>query len=652
MSSRRTVRSRSRYWFDRTMTHGPVALVGWLALFSSLGILVIAFAVWVFETAPLGIRPTVSDEVLQPGLLDLFWVGLMRTLDPGTMGADHGTWPFLLAMLATTLLGIFAISTLIGVLTSAIDSKIHDLQRGRSHVLERNHTIILGWSPQVFDIVRQVALANESVGKGSIVIMAEQDMQAMQNDIRERVPDLRGTSVICRTGNPTRIGDLDIVNPAEAKSIVILQPEGKHADAHVVKTILALRRHPGADGDASNTRPTPIVADLQLASDVPAVRIVGGDEVCPVVASNVIVGVVLQSCRKSGISAVLQEILDFDGSEVYAWTEPAVVGMPFGEVLFAYDHACPIGLNTPEGPVLNPPLDRVVGPDDGLILIAIDDDRVHLSSSSADGRLPAAALVNEDVITPSPRRPRHRERVLILGWNRMVPDIVRGLDMFLAEGSEVVVVAEGSVDEMRAALPASSRNFRLSLRHGDIDHRDVIEGLDPATYDQIVVLPYTDVLSESEADSVSLVTLLHLRDILGPDHPRTRIVSEMLDAHTRELAEVTAADDFVVSSHLASLMLAQVSENPPLCGIFHELLDDHGQDISLYPASDYVKLGVDINFATVIAAAARRGEVAIGCRFGSGQRKKRPVINPTKDTVYHFGSGDEIIVVAPNILDA
>ena len=36
----------------------------------------------------------------------------MRTLDSGTMGGDEGSWPFLLAMLAVTLAGIFVLSTL------------------------------------------------------------------------------------------------------------------------------------------------------------------------------------------------------------------------------------------------------------------------------------------------------------------------------------------------------------------------------------------------------------------------------------------------------------------------------------------------------------------------------------------------------------
>ena len=42
----------------------------------------------------------------------------MRTLDPGTMGGDTGPFGFLLGMLAVTLVGIFVISALIGIINT------------------------------------------------------------------------------------------------------------------------------------------------------------------------------------------------------------------------------------------------------------------------------------------------------------------------------------------------------------------------------------------------------------------------------------------------------------------------------------------------------------------------------------------------------
>ena len=50
----------------------------------------------------------------------------------------------------------------------------------------------------------------------------------------------------------------------------------------------------------------------------------------------------------------------------------------------------------------------------------------------------------------------------------------------------------------------------------------------------------------------------------------------MLDLRNRELAEVTQADDFIVSDQLISLMLAQVAENKHLNAVFADLFDPRG----------------------------------------------------------------------------
>ena len=48
------------------------------------------------------------------------------------------------------------------------------------------------------------------------------------------------------------------------------------------------------------------------------------------------------------------------------------------------------------------------------------------------------------------------------------------------------------------------------------------------------------------------MTLLHLRDMSEKSGKEFAIVSEMLDLRNRQLAEVTRADDFIVSDHLVS----------------------------------------------------------------------------------------------------
>src|ERR1044072_2963631 len=142
--------ARLRYAFDKSMAGGTVAVAGaFLAL---------------ARIAPAGEEPM--------GFVEGTWASLMRTLDSGTMGGDAG-WGFRLVMLLVTLAGIFVVSALIGVLSSGLEAKLDELRKGRSLVLETDHTIIFNWSPSIFDVIAELVIANESRKQPRLVVMSD-----------------------------------------------------------------------------------------------------------------------------------------------------------------------------------------------------------------------------------------------------------------------------------------------------------------------------------------------------------------------------------------------------------------------------------------------------------------------------------------------
>jgi hypothetical protein len=124
----------------------------------------------------------------------------------------------------------------------------------------------------------------------------------------------------------------------------------------------------------------------------------------------------------------------------------------------------------------------------------------------------------------------------------------------------------------------------------------------------------------------------------------------MLDDRNRELAEVTQADDFIVSDKLISLMLSQVSENKQLTDVFDILFRSQGAEIYLRPAGEYVTIGEPVDFYTVIEAARRKGQTAIGHRFNEHARSSEHFygvnVNPTKTETHVYSEADKIIVLA------
>ena len=207
---------------------------------------------------------------------------------------------------------------------------------------------------------------------------------------------------------------------------------------------------------------------------------------------------------------------------------------------------------------------------------------------------------------------------------------------------------------MVAAVPdpgiASPVGMAVDFRQADSTSRAVLESLDVTGFDHVLVVADGHVADAQAADARTLVTLLHLRDIADSAGKRLNIVSEMRDDRNRELAEVTRADDFIVSDRLVGLLLAQVSENPGLADVFDVLFSSHGCEVYLRPAGLYLKPGVETDFHTVVAAAAARGETAIGFRLGSQARSRSHGygirLNPHKPDRLVLGEGDAVIVLA------
>jgi ion channel POLLUX/CASTOR len=623
---------RLRYAFDNTMARGTPALIGWLL--TATVALVVLFSVVVL----LGDFAPESGDGEQPGVVRQLFNSLLHAMDPGTVAGDGGKWPFLALMLLLTLAGLLIVSALIGVLATGLDRKIDELRKGRSAVIEYDHTLVLGWSETVFTVLSELAISNENEPDPSVVVLADRDRVEMEDGIRTRVRDLRNTRVVCRTGNPTDLTDLRVASPHTARSVIILSPEGEgDPDSQVIKTMLALTRAPGR-----REEPYRIVAEIHDPSNLEAARLVGGDEAVLVDKRETISRLLVQSARQKGASLVYNDLLDFQGDEVYMHRDPSLDGRSFADALLAYEDCSVIGVRAFGEISLNPPPDTEIVPGSELVAIAEDDERLTNAQ-------PATARVDEGAIVAAQRRVEAPSQVLILGFNGRTPNVIDEFARYLAPGSSVTVVADHAPAPQRIERECSNCDgLELSVEVGNTTDRRTLERIGVTGFDHVIVMPYSDELDHQRADARTLVTLLHLRDIISRDGDSSpTLTSEMLDDRNRELAQVTRVDDVIVSDRILSLMLTQLSENERLAAVFGELFAAEGSEIYLRPAGDYVELGREVSFATVVMAASRRGEVAVGLRVpGDSDDPQGFELNPPKSRRATFGEDDRVIVLA------
>ena len=635
MPEKPSLRERFRYWFDNRFSGGPLVIIGWLALGTALLVILMT----VLSLIP-SIRPDGQD------LKQVFWNILFQALTPNPFDTTS-RWQFLVVMLVVTLGSLFMVSILIGTLTSSIESKVDDLRKGHSRVIESGHTLILGWSPQVFTILSELMIANENQKNARVVILADKDKVEMEDEIRQKIETKGSTRIICRSGNPIDLTDLEIGSPHTAKSIIILPPEGNDPDTAVIKAILALTNNSHRRAD-----PYHIVTQIRDPKNMEVVKMVGqADIVQAVLTGDLIARVTAQTSRQSGLSTVYTELLNFDGDEIYFTHEPSLVGKTYGEALMAYETSTVMGMKKgAQEASLNPPMDTLIEADDKLFALTEDDDTLIVSGM-------ISVPVDETVIHPTFKSSTPKpEKCLVLGWNRCAATILTELNNYVPKGSRTLVVSDptvsGEVAEAEQIIKqecSKLSNQKVSFQRGDTTDRRLLESIKAADYDHVIVLSYAG-LNAQEADAKTLVTLLHLRNIAERDEIPFSIVSEMLDLRNRELAEVANVDDFIVSDHLVSLMMAQLSEDANLFSVFADIFDPEGSEIYMKPIGDYVELGKPVNFFSLVEAARRRGQSALGFRLEAEARSATKSYgvhtNPKKSETVLFSAEDKIIVVA------
>jgi K+/H+ antiporter YhaU regulatory subunit KhtT len=635
-----SLKDKINYQFDNFMTKNPFSQIVGLAV---MVLIIIAsgalLAFLLINILQLGEIP----EDMQGTFFDKMWWTFMRVIDPGTIVGDNGVIIRIISAFAT-FGGILIFSILIGVLSSKIEEKLEDLKKGRTKVIEKGHTVILGWSPKIFTIIQELVIANENQRRGIVVVMAERSIEEMYDEINSRIDDFKTTRVICRTGNPIDIVDIDLVSINKAKSIIILSEESAETDTKVIKGILAITNNPKRKKEPYN-----IVAEVFNLKNKDIIEMVGGEETEVTFTNDLISRLVVQISRQGGLSVVYNEILSFDGNEFYFVEDKNVIGKKFGEAIFGYKASIPIGFKRGETISINPDATEEIKEGDELIVLTEDDDTCKFTGINKE-------VDKSIIISKSSEHSNTPEHTIILGWNKEVYFIINELNKYVVPGSTLKLV--GSIDKEEASTllkkhcPGTT-NLAITYREASFTEREVIESLSLEKTQNIIILtdetnPDKDI---EEKDADTLIALLLLRETLTKRTIKgVNIVSEMLNPKNKELAEVTRINDFIVSSKIVSMILAQVSEQREISMLYNEIFRPEGSEIYLKPLARYIQCPVKATFNTLIQAALDVGHLAIGYRLAEHQYNKDLnygiIVNPGKTEEIEFGPDDMIIVLA------
>lgn len=404
--------------------------------------------------------------------LSSMWTAWRFVTDGGEY--DDGALPRAVGIVLV-LSGMLFFALLVGLIGESIEAKINSLKQGKGRVIETGHTLVLGWSEKFLSFAREIAKANESDGGGVIVVLSDEYTKEQMDDmVANELPRavMSGTRIVCRQGDPVSIASLDQCSASSARSIVLLAGENcppDMSDAKAVRSVLALQA--GLDALRGH-----VVVEMRDVDNLPLLDLhmskEGAAAVLPVVSHDIIGRLMIQCARQPHLAEVYEKLFGFDGCEFYFREHPTLVGTRWGEVLFAFADACPVGVRqttkpaaTPQAAasnghgssswrrtlMVNPPDSYVLQVGDEVLVVAEDDDSYSAACRSevaSDLSAPPRGFPPPEWTPPT----KGEENILLCGWRRDLLDMILEVDKYVSPGCVVTVLAPVPVEERRALL--------------------------------------------------------------------------------------------------------------------------------------------------------------------------------------------------------
>jgi voltage-gated potassium channel Kch len=625
--SKPSLGAKLKYSFDNSIAKSGM-FVTWMLVLMIIFSILLVFIRAILFALPFITRPD-AQVVFE---FETFWQSFATLFGKGA----EATWAERILSFLTWACTVALGGAVTGFIVGAITRTFEKLRKGKSPIIVNNHTLILGWSNRIYPILKELAIANSNVKKANVVIFSDQTRDFMEGEIEARAKDLGKLKVVTRTGDVTNPEDLKRTNIANAKSIIVLDSD-EAGDANVVSAVLAIKAiNPNTD--------IKIITEIDDANTGEALTVATQGQVITVRSQEIIARVTAQASRRPGLAAVVLDLLDFDGDEIYFADVPALHGKTYADALLAFSDASVIGLLNEDGTSLvNPAQNFKIKKGMKVIAIAEDDDKVVYTGVRED--------IAKTKVKPVVRAKDAAEHLLIIGWSSMGRTVLNELASFLPKGSTVHIVAQSryvATDELKN-LKFGSIKVTFASVSGDVD--DLIAAAKGKKFNEVIVLGYRNAISQSEADAQTMLTMLQMNQLFaaeGNGVEPTRLVAEILDSRKSELARVAAVDDLVVSDSLAALLIAQISENPALAPVFEDLFDAEGATLNVRDITDYAKLGKSVSFAELVATARNHGESAIGYRLASGtgaEGSTGVVLNPSKTSEFVPVAGDSLVVI-------
>ena len=568
---------------------------------------------------------------------------------------------------------------LIGFITNLISGIIDNVDAGRRRMNASNHTVILNWNTRASEIINDMLYKTDE--KQKVVVLVQNGKEEILREVDERLTDtvrrenaavreashkmgaVKGffyrlthrfnnrVDVIVREGDVFSTKQLEDISLKHAKSVVILGSDVnntlckfetrdrleslKRGNALTVKTLMQVADITAAED--SNDNQTIVVEITDEWTMALVNRIIkakesrrGKNNIVPVRVNQILGQILSQFSLMPELNGVYSELFSNKGAAFYC--APATGKEESIPDYFAdHFHAIPLTRMSVKG---------------GLY-------RYFVAEEAKDGTLVSRGKAEPIGMEMNPEYTNGTKRVIILGHNSKMKEIMEGFESFKREWS-------GADNELKITV-IDDENSLERMEHyrdhafvetyaADIYDKDKISGkireiVDSHAGDTSVLILSDDDVLRDDVDANALTNLVYLQDIILEkvreaekrgevfDTESIDVIVEIIDPKHHDVVRSYSENNVVISNRYISKMITQISESFPLYSFYQDILsydtEQDGEEETQYESYEIYLKEADRFFTRLPGKCSAAALIREVYRQSTDPTRFRAQLNPT-----------------------
>ena len=482
-----------------------------------------------------------------------FWDSLMQFIDTGNISAVEANLGIVVTFLSVTFIGVCGWGLLIAMINNSLQDKISNLSRGNAFIMEKNHSIILGYGEEALTIIEE--FINGRAKK--IVLLSKTDTDS----IKKRISFLnkkRKVDIIVRQGNPNIIENLKLLNIEKASSISVINDN----DADSIKILLSLKMiYNEAKKKSENINPMNICVLVNNKNSIELIKSIEEENfiIHIVYKYGILYKLIAQSIIYTGLSSVYEELFSYEGPDI--------------KIEYKHNHS-----NSKFVDVASKYLSDTI--DSKVLLGIIKDKKSDITNS--DCKIKSEY---KELYIPNPNyKIIENDKLVVLYTNYTENEKKLDISKHIAEKTSnknnILLICNDKqsnelIDTIKSYNNEEETNI-IQINYDKIDYKSdfISKKLNEEKITKIILIS-----EDVETDIKAINTLLIIRQVIKEENHHIPVLSLINSIENRDLIRSDDLRDFIVSGNLIGMLMAHASFNPDMLYIFNELLSEDGKDI-------------------------------------------------------------------------